>query len=63
MVASLWVSMGMGTKEMSQVLRSRMVASLQGSVGMETKEMSQVLGMFGLLDFPMLWPILAWCTF
>jgi hypothetical protein len=25
--------------------------------------MSQVLGMFGLLDFTMLWPILAWMHF
>jgi hypothetical protein len=27
------------------------------------RKMSQVLGVFGLLDFTMLWPILAWCAF
>jgi len=27
------------------------------------REMSQVLGAFGLLDFTMLWPVLAWRTF
>jgi len=27
------------------------------------RKMSQVLGMFGLLDFIMLWPILAWHAF
>jgi len=27
------------------------------------REMSQVLGAFGLLDFTMLRPLLAWCTF
>jgi hypothetical protein len=26
-------------------------------------KMSQVLGMFGLLDFTMLQPVLAWCVF
>jgi hypothetical protein len=25
--------------------------------------MSQVLGVFGLLDFTMLWPVLAWRNF
>jgi len=36
-----------------------MVASLQGSVGMGKSKMSQVLGAFGMLDFTMLWPVLA----
>jgi hypothetical protein len=27
------------------------------------RKMSQVLCAFGLLDFTMLWPILAWCVF
>jgi hypothetical protein len=27
------------------------------------RKMSQVLGVFGLLDFTMLQPVLAWCTF
>jgi len=26
-------------------------------------KMSQVLGVFGLLDFTMLWSVLAWCVF
>jgi hypothetical protein len=29
----------------------------------EQRKMIQVLGSFGLLDFTMLQPILAWCTF
>jgi len=29
----------------------------------EQRKMSQVLGAFGLLDFTMLWPILAWRAF
>jgi hypothetical protein len=40
-----------------------MVASLWGSVGMGQKTMSQVLGAFGLLDFTVLWPVLAWRAF
>jgi hypothetical protein len=28
----------------------------------EQRKMSQVLGVFGLLDFTMLWPVLAWCA-
>jgi hypothetical protein len=36
---------------------------LWGSVCMGQTKMSQVLGAFELLDFTMLWPILAWCTF
>jgi hypothetical protein len=47
----------------SRNARSKMVASLRGSVGTGTKEMSQVLGAFGLLDFTMLWPVLAWRAF
>jgi hypothetical protein len=27
------------------------------------RKMSQVQGMFGLLDFTMLWPVLTWCAF
>jgi len=27
------------------------------------RKMSQVLGVFGFLDFTMLWPILTWCAF
>jgi hypothetical protein len=27
------------------------------------RKMSQVLGAFRLLDFTILWPVLAWCTF
>jgi len=27
------------------------------------RKVSQVLGMFGLLDFTMLQPVLTWCTF
>jgi len=27
------------------------------------RKMSQVLGVFGLLDFTMLRPVLAWCAF
>jgi len=50
------------TDSNSENARSRMVASLRGNMGTGTK-MSQVLGMFGLLDFTMLQPILAWCTF
>jgi hypothetical protein len=47
----------------SENARSRMVACLRGSVGTGTKEMSQVLGEFGLLDFTMLRPVLAWRAF
>jgi len=43
--------------------RSRMVASLRGSVGMWTKGDESVPGIFGLLDFTMLWPVLTWHTF
>ena len=51
------------TNSNSENARSRMVASLRGSVGMGTKEVSQVLGAFGLLDFTMLRPVLAWRAF
>jgi hypothetical protein len=27
------------------------------------RKISQVLGMFGLVDFTMLWPVLTWRTF
>jgi hypothetical protein len=27
------------------------------------RKMSEILGAFGLLDFTMLWPVLAWQTF
>jgi hypothetical protein len=37
---------------------SDVVAWLQGQ-----RKMSQVLGIFGVLDFTMLQPVLAWCTF
>jgi hypothetical protein len=40
-----------------------MEAVLPGSMGTGAKKMSQVLGMFGLLDFIMLWSILDWWTF
>ena len=51
------------TNSKSENARSRMVASLWGSVGTGTKNMGQVLGAFGLLDFTMLWPFLAWHAF
>jgi hypothetical protein len=35
---------------------------LQGSVSMGAK-ISQVVGVFGLLDFTTLWPVLAWQAF
>jgi hypothetical protein len=34
---------------------------LQGSLSTGAKE--DGLGAFGLLDFTMLWPVLAWCMF
>jgi hypothetical protein len=36
---------------------------LWGSVSMGQRKMSQVLGMFGMQDFTMLWPVLAWQAF
>ena len=51
------------TNSNSEKARSRMVASLRGSVATGTKEMSQVMGEFGLLDFTMLRPVLAWRAF
>jgi hypothetical protein len=51
------------TNSNSENARSRMVASLRGSMGTGTKELSQVLGAFGLLDFTMLRPVLAWRAF
>jgi len=47
----------------SENARSRMMPSLRGSGGTETKEDSQILGAFGLLDFTMLRPVLAWRAF
>jgi hypothetical protein len=47
----------------SENARSRMVASFGGSGVLGQREMSQVLGAFGLLDFTMLLPILAWLAF
>jgi hypothetical protein len=48
----------------SENARSRMEASstAKHEYGGQRK-MSKVLGAFGLLDFTMLQPVLAWCTF
>jgi len=51
------------TNSNSKKARSRMVASLRGSVGTGQRKMSQVLGVFGLLDFTMLRPVLASLAF
>jgi len=51
------------TNSNSEDARSRMVASLWGSVGTETKEDDSSTGHFGLLDFTMLRPVLAWRMF
>ena len=51
------------TNSNSENARSRMVASLRGSMGTGTKGLSQVLGAFGLLDFTVLRPVLAWRAF
>jgi len=51
------------TNSNGEKARSRMVARLRGRVGTGTKEMSQVLGVFRLLDFTMLQPILTWSVF
>jgi hypothetical protein len=48
------------TNSNSENVRSRMAASLRRSVGTGTMKMSQVMGAFGLLDFTMLPPVLAW---
>ena len=53
----------MATNLSTKNTRSRMVASLRGSVGTGQRKMSQVLGAFGLLDFTVLWPVLAWRAF
>jgi hypothetical protein len=36
---------------------------LQGSIGTGQRKMSRVLGVFGLLGFTTLWPVLAWRAF
>jgi hypothetical protein len=40
-----------------------MEASFAGKLGYGDKKMSQVLDAFGMLDFTILWPILAWRVF
>jgi hypothetical protein len=48
----------------SESARSRMEASSVGKRGYEgQRKMSQVLGAFGLLDFTMFRPVLAWRAF
>ena len=51
------------TNSNSENSRSRMVVSLRGRVGTGKMKISQVLGEFGLLDFTMLRPVLAWSAF
>jgi hypothetical protein len=51
------------TNSNSDNARSRILASVRGSVGTGTKKISQVLGAFGLLDFTMSRPVLAWRAF
>ena len=51
------------TNSNSENARSRMVASLQGAWVRGQREINQVLGAFGLLDFTMLRPVIAWREF
>ena len=47
----------------SENARSRMVVNLRGAWVRGQRKMSQALGAFGLLDFAMLRPVLAWRAF
>jgi len=47
----------------SENARSRMVASLLGRMGTGTKEDESSTSAFGLLDFTVLRPVLAWRAF
>jgi len=51
------------TNSNSENARSRMLASLRGSVSTGTKGDEWSTGAFGLLDFIMLRPVLAWRAF